>query len=507
VAGVDPDFPTSERPIGPVRGTRDWLPADSERRSALEATLLDRFARAGYAPIQTPVLEPTELHERKSGAAIVSKLFELAGVGPARVCLRPELTAGIVRAFTDAPDPPPLPWRVGHSGTVFRHETPRPGRLREFRQVGVELIGASGPDADGEVLWLADRALADAGVADATIRVGHVGLILEMLRRSGLPDSARAGLLESLGLAASDGRDVLALEHGLEQLANWLQGHEPGPGPLPPVADGSGDAGDDRLFRTLVPVVTGRRSGAEVLQRLRRKWELGHSLASALERVRGQLHALAGLRGRPAAILDRLARDHEVTAPESVAQLRRTVQSLDDYGVDLDRVELDLGFGRGIGFYTQLVFELVAPTANGPVVVCGGGRYDGLARVFGSDRDDRGVGFAFGLERLLGVLDARGTVRPGLPPRGCLVAASSGHSGEATRLASRLRAEDDGRWVDGGPIVVAFDWTLPEAQRHARAVGLAAVIRVDGESALGTRFDRTGDGWAEARAGRPGGLR
>ena len=72
-------------------------------------------------------------------------------------------------------------------------------------------------------------------------------------------------------------------------------------------------------------------------------------------------------------------------------------------GVDSSRIELDLGFGRGIGFYTQMIFELVVPTPAGPIEVCGGGRYDGLARVLGSDRDERGAGFAFGLERLADV--------------------------------------------------------------------------------------------------------
>ena len=56
---------------------------------------------------------------------------------------------------------------------------------------------------------------------------------------------------------------------------------------------------------------------------------------------------------------------------------------LGHHGVEPDRVELDLGFGRGIGFYTQMIFELAVPTPDGPVEVCGGGRYDGLARVLG----------------------------------------------------------------------------------------------------------------------------
>ena len=135
----------AERPIDVVRGTHDWLPHDFARLADLETLLLERFGRAGYEPMRTPVLEFTDLHERKSGAGIVAKLFELAGAGQGGVCLRPELTAGIVRAYTAAPEAPATPWRVSHAGPVFRYENPRPDRLREFQQVGVERIGDSGP--------------------------------------------------------------------------------------------------------------------------------------------------------------------------------------------------------------------------------------------------------------------------------------------------------------------------------------------------------------------------
>src|SRR5262249_10534799 len=134
----------------------------------------------------------------------------------------------------------------------------------------------------------------------------------------------------------------------------------------------------------------------------------GHGLLGALEGVRAEVHALSELKGSPDTVLDRLRSDFESLAPDSVAALRSLVHALEDYGVDLDRVTLDLGFGRGIGFYSQMVFELIVPTRDGPVEACGGGRYDGLARVLGSARDDRGVGFAFGLERLLTILAAQG---------------------------------------------------------------------------------------------------
>lgn len=473
ITGSPPGRP-AERPVDAVRGTRDWLPDDFARLGALEALLLDRFARAGYEPLRTPVLEPTELHERKSGAGIVSKLFELSG-GAEGVCLRPELTAGIVRAYTAAEVPPVVPWRVSHAGPVFRYETPRPGRLREFHQVGVERIGDAGPAADAEVIALADWALAEAGVAGATVRLGHVGLILEMLGRSGLPAPLGAALIERLSEAAAEGRGVAALELGLEQLSGWLQaGGEVEP--IPAEVDRADDGGIDRLFRTLVPVVTGRRPGHEIVHRLRRKWDLGHGLLGALGRIRAQVHELADLRGEPGAVLDRLGSEGEALAPDSVAALRGLVRALGEHGVDPGRVVLDLGFGRGIGFYSRVVFELTAATPDGPVEVCGGGRYDGLARVLGSGRDDRGVGFAFGLERLASVLDAQGRGPAAVAPRGFLVLAAEAGSdaaAAAARLAVRLRARGARAVLDTGS-------GRDEALARAEAAGIPRVVVVAG---------------------------
>jgi histidyl-tRNA synthetase len=400
-------IPVAERPVGLVRGTRDWLPAECARLAALERQLLDSFARAGYLPIRTPILEFTELHERKSGAGIVSKLFELAGAGPAGICLRPELTASIVRAFAAAAESPPLPCRVSSSGPVFRYETdPKEGKLREFTQVGAELLGAPGPAADAEVIALAERSLAQTGIADATIRIGHVGLILEALEHTGLPEAAASALIEMLSAAAAEGKGIQALESALDRLSAWLSSGSEGR------ADGAsivqaGDTGVDRLFHHLVPDVTGRRSSDEIIDRLRRKWELECSLSSALGKVRDRAHALAELRGPARAVLERLDPALGGLAPESVSNLRALVEQLAAHGVDVGRVELDLGFGRGIGFYTQMIFALVVAAPTGPIEVCGGGRYDGLAHVLGSDRDDRGVGFAFGLERLAEACTAR----------------------------------------------------------------------------------------------------
>ena len=463
---------SGERPVGRVRGTRDWSPDRFGALARIEAALLDRFARAGYDPIRVPVLERTELHERKSGAGIVSKLYELADGGEARVCLRPELTAGVVRAYAEMAESPELPWRVSVTGPVFRHEAMRPGFDREFHQVGVEMLGAGGPGADAEVIWLAWWGLAELGIADASLRIGHVGLILEMFERSGLPEAARSALVERLSEAASEDRGVAALETTLEQLGEWLAADAES-------GDSSGSSPDDpavdRLFRTLVPDVTGRRSGREVVARLRRKWELGRSLHEVIGRLRDQIRALAALRGPILSVLPELEFCHEAIAPESVASLRDLAGKLADRGVDLSRVELDLGFGRGIGFYSRMVFELVVPTPSGPVEVCGGGRYDGLARVLGGDRDDRGAGFAFGSERLIDALIARGigsARAASAPAPTCVLAGSPECDRHAVRLADLLRSagfraflgndRDAERWAD-----------------HADRAGLAVMVTGD----------------------------
>ena len=77
--GPRPSNQVAERPVAPVRGTRDWLPGDHARLAGLERTLLDQFRRAGYQPMRTPILEFSELHERKSGAGIVAKHLKSAG--------------------------------------------------------------------------------------------------------------------------------------------------------------------------------------------------------------------------------------------------------------------------------------------------------------------------------------------------------------------------------------------------------------------------------------------
>jgi len=270
-----------------------------------------------------------------------------------------------------------------------------------------------------------------------------------------------------LSEAAAEGGDVGSIERGLDHFEDWLRrgaDYEDDGVLHDSVAL---DGGIDRLFRTLVPVVTGRRSRVEIVDRLRRKWELSRELLDKLARVRGQVRSLANLQGTPSKVLERLARDFEAWAPDSVASLRSLFESLEHHGVDADSTLLDLGLGRGIGFYSQMIFDLTANTPDGVVELGGGGRYDGLARVFGSDRDDRGVGFAFGLERIdqvLRSLSNRDPRRDDFPPRSILVIPSTTEAtSTAVRFAAQIRDQ-------GGRAILESGWHSTDLVGRAQAL-------------------------------------
>ncbi|HEV2123400.1 MAG TPA: ATP phosphoribosyltransferase regulatory subunit, partial [Chloroflexota bacterium] len=114
------------RPVERVRGTQDsWAP-EAQQLAAVRHQLEETFASYGYSRIDVPVLEPAELHLRKSGLEIISKLYAFEDQAGRQLCLRPELTASVVRAFVAQP-PPRLPVRLFSSGPVFRYERPSKG--------------------------------------------------------------------------------------------------------------------------------------------------------------------------------------------------------------------------------------------------------------------------------------------------------------------------------------------------------------------------------------------
>ena len=151
-----------------IRGMNDVLPADSPHWQFLEATIAELLASYGYAELRLPVVEPTALFRRSIGEVtdIVEKeMYTFEDRNGDSLTLRPEGTAGCVRAAIQH-NLIASPCRLWYAGPMFRYERPQKGRQRQFHQVGAELFGYAGPDADAELLVLLARLWRRLGLAD-----------------------------------------------------------------------------------------------------------------------------------------------------------------------------------------------------------------------------------------------------------------------------------------------------------------------------------------------------
>ena len=157
--------------LQPVRGTRDILPEEMRRHRRVEETARALALRYGYAEIATPIFEFADVFARSLGdtSDIVSKeMYTFQDKGGESVTLRPENTAGVVRAFLTNGLQQQLPLKFFYRGPMFRYERPQKGRMRQFHQIGVELLGVADPLADTEAIALGQHLLEDLGVADRT---------------------------------------------------------------------------------------------------------------------------------------------------------------------------------------------------------------------------------------------------------------------------------------------------------------------------------------------------
>ena len=164
--------------IQPARGTRDIYGTELSTFLFVENTARDFAKRYDFGEIQTPVFEATELFARGVGETsdIVSKeMYSFTDRGGESFTLRPEGTAGVVRAFISEGMEQNAPVKLFYAGPMFRYERPQKGRYRQLHQVGVEVLGSAAPQTDVEVLCLAWDFLSALGLKD------HIRLELNTL--------------------------------------------------------------------------------------------------------------------------------------------------------------------------------------------------------------------------------------------------------------------------------------------------------------------------------------
>lgn len=423
-----------------LRGMHDLLPETQHQKRWMIDRLNTFLTQAGYASVDTPILERSDLFEASFGQELWQKLYAFR-LHQRELCLRPEYTASICRLYLDHYQQQPLPQRFQYAGPIFRYESPGRSRYRQHTQFGVEIFGGEPAAADAEILQLACDILQELHISQYRLELGHIGVVSGFINRLQL-DSHAVRLLLSLmeQISRSEDGERVAQER-LEAL------YPPDPS-FEKLADSTGATADlhAHYVTSLLDGISISFGSDDIRREIveRFLWKMGRSeqrrqILYALEFLRA-LHAVSGSPPTVFSELNDLLQRYNLD-PTPLAELRQLVTIIEQCDVPQEQITLNLSLGRGVSYYTGLVFEIHAQEEDGfDAQLCGGGRYDHLVRAIGGSRDLNACGFTFGVERLLSLIP-----RDLLPPVSATQALVIPVSGEdlpyALRVARAARAQ------------------------------------------------------------------
>ena len=164
--------------IQPVRGMNDVLPAEIGAWQTIEGTARELLTAYGYQEIRIPVVERTELFKRAIGEytdVVEKEMYTFVDLGGDSLTLRPEATAGVMRALISNGMLRGQRHKLWCMGPMFRHEKPQKGRYRQFHQINVEAVGMPGPDVDVELIALTARLWRGLGIGRLRLEVNSLG--------------------------------------------------------------------------------------------------------------------------------------------------------------------------------------------------------------------------------------------------------------------------------------------------------------------------------------------
>lgn len=326
-------------------GTRDCYPLDAAKRHFISQAWRRASLLHGFEEVDGPTFEHLDLYTVKSGEGIVSELFSFQRAGGERTyALRPEFTPTLARLYAAKANALPKPTKWFTAGPFFRAERPQRGRLREFLQWNVDMLGDASPSADAEVIATCVAMLRAVGLSskDIRIKVNHRKALADWLAQRGLPQEQHAALFKLLdGKAkmppADFARDIGAFGFTPEQATVFQQG--------------------------VVRITVDERTP------------------------------------------DGRLTDHVVDLTYFADAITPLAKELAAAGV-LDWIDFDLSVVRGLAYYTGMVFE-VFEASGAERAIAGGGRYDNLVELFNGPSTPA-VGFGMGDVVLSLVLQDKG---------------------------------------------------------------------------------------------------
>ena len=405
---AQPPNPGARQSFQPPRGTRDFYPIEMARRLWLEDKWRRTAVRHGFDEIDGPTFEHLDLYTVKSGEGIVSELFSFTRAGgETPFALRPEFTPTLARMVADRANALPKPIKWFSIGPYFRAERPQRGRLREFLQWNVDVLGDPTPEADAEAIACCVGVLRDmnllaqpdeqSGVAPCLVHINHRRIATRILEVTGVPSSNITNAMRLL-----DSR-----------------------------TDSS--EGDEELTRQATSI------GLD----MKKFYGLSREVFDAVY--------FKNRMDRRTESTDNVRREFS----EEISQLERLSEALDQYGV-YTSCTFDPTIVRGLAYYTGAVFEVRITKER---AIAGGGRYDNLVELFGGPPTPA-VGFAMGDVVISLVLQDKG-----LMPSDAEIARDLGLAPDAFVIA----ANDDADRLVLRPVLAALRRAGLHARRSHRA--------------------------------------
>jgi histidyl-tRNA synthetase len=336
------------------------------------------FRSFGFAPIDTPALEYTEILLGKGGEESDKLIYRFKDHGDRDVALRFDLTVPFARFAAMYMSELGTPFKRYHMGPVWRGENTAHGRFREFWQCDFDTIGTTSNAADIETVLVINDLLHSFGFERFRIHVNN-RMVLN-------------GFLEELGLAGQ----TAALLRAQDKLA--------------------------KIGREAVSAEMVDKAGVTAAQ--------AECVLNLVETT-----------GDNGAILDRLQNEFggNAKAAEGIKRLRELIAVATGAGVPDDRLRLDLSIARGLDYYTGTIFETLLTDLPGIGSICSGGRYDDLASLYTKQRLP-GVGASLGLTRLLWAMDEMNLLpKVSTPAPVLLVQFTADRLGDYQKMAGLLR--------------------------------------------------------------------
>ena len=379
--------------------------------------LVQSYERAGYTRVAPPILQPAEPFLDLSGEDIRKRMFLTTDAEGGELCLRPDLTIPVSRDYLASPRAG-KPAGFCYLGTVFRHRRPDasgPGQhctdgtgtaapalqdLPEFLQAGIESFGR--PDtaaADAEMLSLGIAATAHYGLARPEILMGDVGLFAALVAALDLAPAWKRRLIKDFNQKTS-------LAHDLDRLTISISRAQPEYQGVLAALAGSDPKAAHALVTDLLSIAgisaVGGRSVGEIADRFLEQAALAArpSLPQEIRAVIERFHAVAGDPQHAATELRAFAHEAKLRLDPALDLFESRIGCMASREIDVSRIRFATAFGRGLDYYTGVVFELHDTSGGIEGQLVAGGRYDGLLTRLGSNGPIPAIGFAVWIERL-----------------------------------------------------------------------------------------------------------